>query len=141
MASDTASLWAEVHKITEHGRVDAACLCPLCARVKVLYQWVETLKQQLAARVDRHDRDGKALLEVSKKLVKVTEERDIAVAALRQTLSPAESCIEEREAGNGGCGVCAICCKEWRDKYEKLQEENATYHCGCGNCGCSRCNL
>lgn len=122
MASDTASLWAEVHKITEHGRVDAACLCPLCTRVKVLYQWVETLKRQLADRVDQHDRDGKALLEVSRKLTEVAEERDTAIAALRQTLSPAESCKEEREAGNGSCGVCAICCKEWRDKYEKLRD-------------------
>lgn len=26
-----------------------------------------------------------------------------------------ENCREERAAGNGGCGACALCCKEARD--------------------------
>ena len=44
-------------------------------------------------------------------------------AALVQKFSPAVTCMEERAAGNGGCGTCAICCKEWRDKYEALEAQ------------------
>ena len=43
-------------------------------------------------------------------------EREEEVATLRATLqatkSLAESCAEERAAGNGGCGACSICCGE-----------------------------
>jgi hypothetical protein len=39
---------------------------------------------------------------------------------LQQKLSPAESCREERAAGNGGCGACSICCKELKDKLDAL---------------------
>jgi len=32
-------------------------------------------------------------------------------------------CREERAEGNGGCGACALCCKEWRDRAEKAEAE------------------
>ena len=42
-----------------------------------------------------------------------------------------EICQEERAKGNGGCGACALCCKEWREKaeqtYPELAEANAVY--------------
>lgn len=43
----------------------------------------------------------------------------VAEAYLRSELkieSMAEWCIEEREAANGGCGACSICCGELRHK-------------------------
>lgn len=58
---------------------------------------------------------------VRERLDKMQEERDFAVSALRQSKSPAESCAEERAAGNGGCGACALCCKELRDEVDKLR--------------------
>lgn len=43
---------------------------------------------------------------------RVTAERDEERVKLAWMRSPAESCREERIQGNGGCGACAICCKE-----------------------------
>lgn len=34
-----------------------------------------------------------------------------------------EICQEERAQGNGGCGACALCCKEWREKTEAAERE------------------
>ena len=36
-------------------------------------------------------------------------------------LPSVESCQRERAEGSGGCGACALCCKEWRDKVESLE--------------------
>lgn len=53
--------------------------------------------------------------------------RPAMVAALeaveRETMAKrlgVESCREERAAGNGGCGACALCCNEWRELAQKL---------------------
>lgn len=41
--------------------------------------------------------------------------------------SPAKACLEERAMGNGGCGACAICCKESTDRAETSEfAHNAT---------------
>lgn len=43
----------------------------------------------------------------------------VAEAYLRSELkieSMAEWCLKEREAGNGGCGACSICCVELQHK-------------------------
>ena len=32
-------------------------------------------------------------------------------------------CLEERALGNGGCGACALCCKEHREAREKAEAE------------------
>lgn len=34
-----------------------------------------------------------------------------------------EICMEERELGNGGCGACALCCKEATDTVEILKHQ------------------
>ena len=39
--------------------------------------------------------------------------------------SPTEWCMEERADGNGGCGACALCCKETRDERDNAREELA----------------
>lgn len=54
------------------------------------------------------------------RLDKVQEERDFATAALRAMKSPAECCAESRREGKGGCGACALCCKELREQVEAL---------------------
>lgn len=62
---------------------------------------------------------------VRERLDKVQEERDFAVSALRQAKSPAESCAEERAAGNGGCGACALCCKELGAELDVVRKDRA----------------
>lgn len=56
-------------------------------------------------------------------------------AALEQTVSPHISCQKERDAGNGGCGTCVICCKEatderdaWREVIAALCGDGGHYH-------------
>lgn len=36
-------------------------------------------------------------------------------------LPSVESCQRERAEVSGGCGACALCCKEWREKVESLE--------------------
>lgn len=72
-------------------------------------------------------------------LVAVVEDVVSYVARLKNRLQTAEArpcveiCIEERAKGNGGCGACALCCKEWREQaeaaktYPELAEANAVY--------------
>jgi len=62
---------------------------------------------------------------VRERLDKVQEERDFAASALRQAKSPSASCAEERAAGNGGCGACALCCKELRAELDVVRKDRS----------------
>jgi hypothetical protein len=59
------------------------------------------------------------------------KQRDWYKAMVEQMKSPDESCLEEREAGNGGCGACAICCGEWRERAVKAEREWDWYKAHC----------
>jgi hypothetical protein len=53
-------------------------------------------------------------------------DREEHLRQLEQALnskSMAEWCLEERAAGNGGCGACSVCCKELRDEFEQANRE------------------
>jgi len=69
------------------------------------------------------EQDCKAVRAEKEALIKEADDAASRIvelqAMLQQKLSPAETCREERAAGNGGCGTCAICCKELKDALEK----------------------
>lgn len=59
--------------------------------------------------------------EIERKLIAIEKEchelkRDLAAES---SIRLAEWCKEEREAGNGGCGACSICCEELRKEVER----------------------
>lgn len=78
-----------------------------------------------------------------RELLRLTLERESA-ALNRATQAEAErdrlrervavldgtSCAEERAAGNGGCGMCAWCCKQARDERDRLRDEVEKFHDG-----------
>jgi hypothetical protein len=50
-----------------------------------------------------------------------TDAHDKAVKREALMETPTEICMEERAMGNGGCGACALCCKELREALELWQ--------------------
>jgi chromosome segregation ATPase len=74
-----------------------------------------------------YDRERAALLERAERAERdcdrLREKRDWYKAQVEQMQSPDESCLEEREAGNGGCGACATCCEEQRARAENAEFE------------------
>lgn len=78
--------------------------------------------------VDREllwDAHGRLLAELERLngMLEIAAERDRALTSEVDALNAlpcVERCREERAAGNGGCGACALCCKEARDEAESL---------------------
>lgn len=67
---------------------------------------------------------------------------------IRSDILSGKSCQEERAMGNGGCGLCPLCCRELKDRVEELEialralEKRHFLDCivdpPCGDCTC--CN-
>ncbi len=82
--------------------------------------WWRDSDYELFYRLERERNEARAEVE------RLREEAGHWQAAFMQKKYPAESCREERDAGNGGCGACSICCREARAEVERLREACAS---------------
>lgn len=78
--------------------------------------------------------------------VKVLTERALsAEATIGYLKSPAQSCLEERSEGKGGCGACSVCCGELRKERDRLKQVLADAlkwcHQGHGDFAAASCGL